>query len=89
MGRLSDGYSMMEINAPGTFIGRSIKELNLRAEYGVQIFLIARQDMSRLEENSCSPREFKFVPDPEYRVQRGDRLILVGEDFQIEKIKKL
>ena len=35
-----EGYSIIEIAPPKSFIGKSIRELNIRREYGVDVFLI-------------------------------------------------
>ena len=39
---LGGGFQMAEIDAPGAFVDRSIRELDIRARYGAQVILIRR-----------------------------------------------
>ena len=67
---------MVEIGAPLRFAGKSIKELDIRARYGVQIYLIRKG-------------QEHILPEPDYVICDGDKLLLVGEGEKISQIKRL
>lgn len=75
--RVGKGYELREIDVPFYCIGRSIKELDIRKKYGVEVLLIKNPGE---EEKSKG-----ILPYPEYMFQPGDKLLLLGE---LESIKK-
>ena len=78
---LSEGYSIMEIAPPSSFIGKSIRELQLRNRYGVQIIAV----------KEFIPERINFIPSPDFIIKDSDSLIIMGHnDFspKIEKGKK-
>ena len=64
---LSDDYSIVEIPAPRAWVGRNLKELNVRAKLGVNIIAIKRN--SKI---SVSPRA-------EYEIAKNDILVVLGD----------
>ncbi len=77
---LVDDYYMLEIAAPRRFVGKSLRQLDLRNNYKVQIILIKRQE---------GDEEKRIVPDAFYTINENDVLLLVGEREALERIKKL
>ncbi len=78
---LVEGYFMAQIEAPGAFLDRSLRQLDMRATYDVQVILIRRKN---LEEEAVS-----LVPHPEDRLKRGDRLVVVGKKDALQKLGAL
>ncbi len=76
-----EGYSILQFRVPKSFIGKSIKELNVRARYGVDILSI--------KTNGKKSSQIKAIPNPDYVFKEGDSLILAGEVKNIRKIKIL
>ncbi len=76
-----EGYSMTEISIPKQFIGKSIKELNIRAHYGVDILLI--------RSNTESGSKIKAMPTPDYTFSYSDSIVISGEIGKIQLIKSL
>ena len=64
---LSNDYGIVEIPAPKAWVGRSLKELNVRAKLGVNIIAIERN-----EKVSVSPRA-------EFQIGRDDILVVLGD----------
>ena len=64
---LSSDYGIVEINAPKAWIGKSLKELDVRARLGVNIIAIERNDKV-----SVSPRA-------EFELAKNDILVVLGD----------
>jgi len=76
-----EGYAMTEISVPEKFIGKSIKELNIRAKYGIDILLI--------RSNSENKSVIKAMPKPEYVFSYNDSIVISGEIGKISSLKNL
>jgi trk system potassium uptake protein len=72
---LSPEYSIMEVIAPGDMIGESLRELDLRARYGVNVLAIRSED-----------KKINVSPAATDRLQTGDVLIVVGANEAIQKL---
>lgn len=79
--RFVEGYVLTEIRVPREFLGKSIKELNIRANYGVNIISIKNQ-------NSYSPH-LKALPQADYVFTEDDSIIVAGKAEDINKLKML
>ena len=78
---LSAGCSIIEIIAPKDFIGKSLKQLNLRVSFGLNIVAIKTKDSSGKE--IVDP-----TPEADYKIRENDNLMIVGPNENIEKLKK-
>lgn len=76
-----EGYSLAEIPIPSLFVGRSIKDLNIRSKYGIDIILI--RDRRHKE---AVP---KTIPSPDYVFAQGDSILVLGEIGKINVLKSL
>lgn len=75
---VGDDYVMAEVEAPPHFGDKSLRELNLRAEYGVEVILIRKSKKKSAGD--------QVVPFPDYRIEQGDVLLLMGKH---DKVKQL
>lgn len=75
------GHIIAEINVPNTFVGKSIKELQIRSKYGV--------DVLSIKETSKTGNLIKAIPDANYIIKEGDTLILAGEVEKINLLREL
>jgi CIC family chloride channel protein len=73
-----EGYMVAEIRPPKLFIGYSIRELNIRAKYGVDILSI-----------KTSKGSVKAIPDPNHIIAEDEFLVIAGESKNINLIKNL
>jgi trk system potassium uptake protein TrkA len=78
---LSSECSIIEIKAPQEFIGRSLKQLNLRVEFGLNIVAIKSRDAKGTE--VINP-----TPEADYKIRPQDKIMIVGPNKNIEKLKK-
>lgn len=73
---LGGEYSVVEYLASGKMIGRSILDLDIRAEYGISIIAIKRDD------------DIIVSPDPSLKIFAADVLITVGNDKDVTYFEK-
>ena len=76
---LSDEFDLVQVGPPKEFIGKSLKELNLRAKYNVHIIAI----------KELVPENFTLVPSANFVIKDSDILIMLGKSEDIRKIKAL
>jgi len=76
-----EGYSISEIPVPSSFVGKSIRELNIRADFGVDVLTI-RQQTDR-------GAEVKAFPNPDYVLQPADYLTIAGMINKINLLKNV
>lgn len=81
--RLGDGYSMAQIRAPASFVGRSLKDLDLRAREGVAVLLVRR------EATGLETPHTEVVPGPNTTIEAGDDLVVVGVDDALNRLEAL
>lgn len=76
---LADDYDLLQVDPPRKFIGKSLKELNLRAKHNVYIIAV----------KELVPENFLLVPPAHFVVKDSDILIMLGKTEDIGKIKAL
>ncbi len=76
-----EGYSISEIIPPASFLGKTIKELNIRAKYNVDVLSIKSKENN--EEKIIA------IPSPSYTITENDTLIVAGEIKNISVLKNL
>ncbi len=74
--RLSDEYAIMEINVPGKWIGKTIRELNVRINYGINIIGMRRN------------KEFVPIVKSDYCFSSDEVIIVAGEEKKILSLFK-
>lgn len=69
------------VPAPDNFIGKTIKDLDIRARYHVTILAVKKKlsDIGLTSE----------MPDPEKVIEDGDILVVAGKENQVEKLRRL
>jgi len=76
---LEEDYTIAQVAPPAPFIGRSLRELDLRQRYGLNIIAI----------KELVPERFVMVPTADFVVKDSDLLIMVGKEADLKKIKEL
>lgn len=74
---VSPDYSIVEVYPPESWLHHTIREVHVRARYGLNIIGIRTGGKMALS------------PDADYVFQPGDVLILLGEEKNIEKLHRL
>ena len=73
---LSDDYSIVEIQAAGAMVGRSLRDLDIRAKYGCNVMGIKRGD------------SMNIAPHAEDRLQQSDILVVVGKNSDLVNFER-
>jgi trk system potassium uptake protein TrkA len=76
---LAEDYNLLQVDPPRAFIGKTLRDLDLKARYNV--FVIAIKELV--------PENFVLVPPASFLVKDSDVLILLGKEQDISKIKEL
>ena len=74
---LSPDYGILELPAPKNWVGKSLKELNVRAKMGVNIIAVR------------SENKVNVSPAADYRIQSGDLMAVLGDNLALEAVQKL
>ncbi len=75
------GYSIEEINPPKSFIGKSIRDLNIRVKCGV--------DVLSIKTKTKKGEKINAIPNPDYVITENDTLIVAGEIKNINMIRNI
>jgi predicted transcriptional regulator len=69
------GFFLARINVPSAFINQSLRSLNVRQTYGVDILLIRR---------TAGNKELDIIPDVNDKLQASDQLLIFGDQAKVE-----
>lgn len=72
----SEEYSIVEINAPQNWSGKSLKELDVRNKFNINIIAIRKKNKTVVS------------PSASEKIEKGDSLIVIGEDQYLRKMEK-
>jgi len=75
---LGDDYILAELEAPSHFVGKSLQELDVRSQFGVEVVLIKRVGKAGEQAMLISPAV--------YRIEHGDILLLAGQDRDVKRM---
>lgn len=73
---LEEGYGIVRIKCPGVLVEKSLKDVNLRTEYKVNVVAVKKAD-GRVE-----------IPAADFRFSQDDILVIVGKDDDIEALSE-
>ena len=74
---LSEEYGILEVPAPKKWVGKTIKELNVRAKLGVNIIAVENGKATNVS------------PAADYLICEGDVMVVLGENHALEAVQKL
>jgi len=72
-----EGYSIVQLSPAMSFIGKTLRELNLINRYGVQIIAV----------KEIVPDRLNVIPTANYVLKDSDILIVLGPNESIEKLR--
>jgi trk system potassium uptake protein TrkA len=76
---LSKDYELVQVAPPKEFLDKNLIQLNLRAQYNVQVIAI----------KELSPENMVMAPPADFVIKSSDLLIILGKSEDINKIKAL
>ena len=74
---LSEDFGILELPAPRSWIGKSLKELNIRAKLGVNIIAVENGQKTNVS------------PSADYTIGEGDIMVVLGDNYSLEAVQKL
>ena len=74
---LSEDYGILDVPAPRSWIGKTLKELNVRAKLGVNIIAVE------------SGKKTNVSPAADYLIREGDIMVVLGDTYALEAVQKL
>ena len=73
---LSPDYSIMEVTALNKWVGKSLKELNLRSRFGINVMAIKRGN------------DINISPEADEYIRKGDILVVIGGTEELKVIEE-
>ena len=87
---ISERHSLMEIQVPEGFVGKSLKDLHVRSQFRVNIVGIKTRVPSVNDSGEVTyVIEMTDVPDPNYPLTKEDLLVIAGTDDNLRKFIRL
>ena len=74
---LSEDFGILDVPAPTGWVGKTLRELNVRAKLGVNIIAVENNGKTNVS------------PSADYAVCAGDTLVVLGDNIALEKVQKL
>jgi len=74
-----EGYSIVELAPPESFIGKALRELDLINRYGVQVVAI----------KEIIPDRLNLIPTAHFVIKDSDILILLGSNEALDKLREI
>ena len=86
--RLAEDKLMADFDAPSSFVGKTLVELNLRAHYQVLVIAIRRRHarIDSVTREKIFVERFIDAPPPNEPIRSGDVLVLVGTEENINSL---
>lgn len=87
---ISENHTISEVIVSSSFVGKSIRDLNLRSKFGVNIVGIKKK-IPRVTNEGENVFEEKYVdfPSPDDVIATGDVLVMVGSERAVLEIERL
>lgn len=86
---LSDDYSIVEVNVPLKFDGKTIKEINIRETYNLLVLTtIANTEIKSIVGKTRNVTKVKGVASPNNVLNNDDILVVYGSNRNIKKFLK-
>jgi len=73
---LSEDYGIIDVPAPASWVGKSLRELNVRAKVGVNILAIRHDG------------QINVSPSPDAPIQKADVLVVLGDTLALKAMQK-
>lgn len=74
---LSDECGIIEMPVPGNWMGKTLKDLNVRAKLGVNIIAVHRAG------------KINVSPAADFQVAQGDVMVILGDNASLDRVQKI
>ncbi|GIP40847.1 potassium transporter Trk [Paenibacillus sp. J31TS4] len=79
---ISDDYSIAEIKATPKLVGKSLRQLDIRAKFQCNVMAIKHGDQEHAKER------MNITPSPDHEILESDVLVIVGRNEDLWKFEK-
>lgn len=80
---LSSDSSIIETVPPKEFVGKSIRDLDVRVKHGLNIIAVRKKEPS-----ADGSLQLDVAPKADYVVKQGDVFVLIGSNENLDKFRK-
>ena len=74
---LSKEHGILEVPAPAKWVGKTLRELNVRAKLGVNIIAVESGGVTNVS------------PSADYAIRQGDTMVVLGDNHSLEAVQRL
>jgi len=85
---LAEGYSLVQVQTPKSFLGKTLADLAVSTRYGVLVVAIRRTAETDDDETADPTQTIISAPGPTSIIHPNDVLVLIGNDDAIAKFPK-
>ena len=86
---LSEGYSVVEMNVPPSFVGKTLRQSRIRDKHQLNVVAIKHQRQKPTDEGEEAAETYtENVPSPDGELAENDVLVVVGKDSDIAAFSK-
>jgi trk system potassium uptake protein TrkA len=86
---VTEGQSIVEMKPPSECFGKTLAELMLRNRFGLQVLAVRTEEPSWDTISRRMKSGALIVPDGNFRIEENHVLIIMGDNKNIEKFRKL
>lgn len=76
---LSDKYAIIEIKTPKKWVDRSIKDLDIRKKYGLNVIAVCNNET----------KQYDIFTDPDRKFTSNEQVVIVGSNRDIDRLTRL
>ncbi|MFH1875211.1 MAG: TrkA family potassium uptake protein [Pseudomonadota bacterium] len=84
---ISDELKLVEIVTPENFVGKALKNLDLRKKFNVNVISVKRSHTEIDDMGNPTSEEIVFAPTPNDILQQNDIMVLIGSDLSINSLR--
>ncbi len=84
---LSGDASIIELIAPEGFVGETLRNLSIRANYGVNVIAIKKKTKAAEDGGDSEEETINIAPQADDVIVKGDILVVFGENDKLEIFK--
>jgi trk system potassium uptake protein TrkA len=86
---VSEGYSIVEMKPPEQCVGKTLAQLKIRNRFQLQILAVRTKEAGKDSISGERTTDAIVIPEADFRIERHHLLLIMGENENIERFRKL